>query len=67
MYLEYEPEMTSTQQGVESMRDLAKKYEVGVWMDAMKHPDRLSVARQLVDKCYVGYVNTDFAQDFFYT
>ena len=66
VYLEYEPEMLEPK-GIEAMRDLAKNFEVGVWMDAVKHPDRLSIARKLVNECYVGYVNTDFPQDFFYT
>ena len=65
VYLEYEPEML-TFSGNEAMRNLTDKYEVGVWMRAEKHPDKLSNCRSLMYECNVSYINTDFPPDFYY-
>jgi len=64
VYLEFEDEMLEPE-GIEAMRALAKKMDVGMWMDAAKHPDKLSLCRHLMNQCDVSWINTDFPPDFF--
>merc|ERR1711862_1022951 len=55
VYLEYEAEMLELR-GIEAMRNLTDKYDVGVWMRAEKHPDKLSNCRSLMYDCNVSFV-----------
>jgi len=64
VYLEHEDAMLEPD-GIEAMQALAEKMDVGMWMDAAKHPDKLSLCRDLMNKCDVSWINTDFPQDFF--
>jgi len=64
VYLEHEEAMLEPD-GIEAMQALAKKMDVGMWMDAEKHPDKLSLCRDLMNKCDVSWINTDFPPDFF--
>jgi len=65
VYIEYESDML-TLNGIDAMRNLSDKYDVGVWMRAEKHPDKLSNCRSLMYDCNVSYINTDFPPDFYY-
>jgi len=64
VYLEHEDAMLEPD-GIEAMQALAEKMDVGMWMDAAKHPDKLSLCRDLMNKCDVSWINSDFPQDFF--
>lgn len=64
VYLEYEPAMLEPD-GQMAMRELAAKYAVGVWMDAKRDPDKLSLCRKLIEECHVSFVNSDFPGGFF--
>ena len=63
--LEHETNMLALH-GIEAMRNLAAKYQVGVWMRAEKHPNKLSNWRSLMHDCNVSYINTNFPPNFYY-
>lgn len=63
VYLQYQPEMLLPD-GIESLRELSKRYKVGVWQ-YFGDPDNIATASHLIRECGVSFVNTDLPRNFY--
>ena len=65
VYMQYEPKMV-TSEGSQAMKNLALRYQVGIWGYNGRDPDHYDTFCNLVRQGNVSYVNTDLPRDFFH-
>lgn len=63
VYLQYEPYM-KTKEGTDAMRELSKRFAIGIWGYSGKDPDDFETFQLLVDRGNVSFVNTDLPHHF---
>lgn len=64
LYMQYQPTMIETEEGMQAMRTLTDQYTVGIW-GANPKPDDYDCFRRLVKDCGVSYVNSGLPKKFF--
>lgn len=63
VYLQFQHEMLDPS-GISAMRELSKKYRIGVWGEFGHDPDNCITATQLIRECGVSFVNSDLPRGF---
>lgn len=63
VYLQFEKEMM-THEGAACLRELSKRFIVGIWQYARRDPDDFETFRWLVEEGNCSFVNTDLPKSF---
>eukprot|EP00560_Eucampia_antarctica_P004360 CAMPEP_0197841506 /NCGR_PEP_ID=MMETSP1437-20131217/46221_1 /TAXON_ID=49252 ORGANISM="Eucampia antarctica, Strain CCMP1452" /NCGR_SAMPLE_ID=MMETSP1437 /ASSEMBLY_ACC=CAM_ASM_001096 /LENGTH=523 /DNA_ID=CAMNT_0043451279 /DNA_START=78 /DNA_END=1649 /DNA_ORIENTATION=+ len=64
VYLRFQKEML-TEKGAEALRNLSKKYTVGVWVLRNEDPDDYKTMKWLADEGNITFYNTDLPKNFY--